>query len=404
MAFSVIVPRLGWTMEEGVFVEWLKHEGEPVRAGEMLFVLESEKAAQEIEALEGGVLRIHPDAPRPGTTVAVGTVLGCLVAPGEPAPWEVSGAAAPLAPNAEPAASPPPAPVRTAARSAVVRPADGRSRPAISPRARRLAAELGVDWSALTGSGRTGRIRERDIRTAAAAAPRPTSPRILPLTPMRKTIAERMVAGARATAPVTLTTKVDATNLVNLRDQFEEASSAEDALVPSYTDLMIKLAAEALRQHPQVNACWSDEGIVLSEAVHVAIAVDTEAGLLAPVLRDVQALTLRQVAAGARALIEQARARRLAPEQLQGGTFTITNLGMHGIDAFTPILNLPQCAILGMGRIVREPACRGRRIVPRARMVLSMTFDHRALDGGPAARFLDALRRHAEQPAPWLMP
>ncbi|HEV3007212.1 MAG TPA: 2-oxo acid dehydrogenase subunit E2, partial [Pirellulales bacterium] len=172
---------------------------------------------------------------------------------------------------------------------------------------------------------------------------------------------------------------------------------------PSFTDLIVKLAAMALRQHPSLNASWRDDGIVIWDEINIGVAVDTEAGLVAPVVRDVPSLGLRQLAAETRRLIERARARRLSAEELQGGTFTVTNLGMFGIDAFTPIVNLPECAILGIGRIVREPAVIGETIAPCDALTLSLTFDHRVVDGAPAARFLDALRQAAEQPAAWLV-
>lgn len=403
MAHRIVVPRLGWTMEEGTFVQWLKRDGEPVKAGDMLFVLDGEKAAQEVEAMDSGTLRIPPDSPQPGQTVAVGDLLGYLAEAGEAMPWEspsvsVEIRAATAAPPSSPAASTP-----TLSKPHTL----PRHGPAVSPRARRVAAELGVDWTQLAGSGRTGRIRERDVRAAAPAVQAvPSSDqgpvRIVPISPMRKVIAERMVAAAQTTAPVTLTTRADATNLVNLRNQFKTVAAA-DAVIPSYSDFILKLTALALREHPMLNANWTPDGIRMLEAIHIGIAVDTEAGLLVPVIRDVPALNLRQIAAVSRELIEQARSRQLKPEQMQGGTFTITNLGMYGVEAFTPIISLPQCAVLGLGRICREPAVLNDQIVPRDRMTLSLTFDHRVIDGGPAARFLDTLRRYVEQPGPWLM-
>ncbi|HJT77273.1 MAG TPA: 2-oxo acid dehydrogenase subunit E2, partial [Gemmataceae bacterium] len=212
------------------------------------------------------------------------------------------------------------------------------------------------------------------------------------------------VAGVTQAAPVTLTTRADAANLVNLRSQFKAAAASADEVVPTYSDLLLKLTAAALRQHPLLQGQWRDDGIFVPDHVHIALAVDTDAGLLVPVLRDVDRLTLRQVAAGSRDLIAQARAGRLTAEQMRGATFTVTNLGMYGIDAFTPILHLPQAAVLGVGRIVREPAVVGDRVEPREALTLSLTFDHRVVDGAPAARFLDALRRCVEQPAPYLLP
>jgi pyruvate dehydrogenase E2 component (dihydrolipoamide acetyltransferase) len=268
--------------------------------------------------------------------------------------------------------------------------------PAISPRARRIAHDLGIDWTRLKGTGRTGRIRERDVRAALNKESTGTD-RPQPLTPARRAIAAKMLSSLRATAPVTLTTMADATNLVTLRQRFKAESPA-----PSYTDLIVKLTAAALQEHPALNARWEDEGIVLCRGIHICFAVDTEAGLVAPVLRDVPALGVQQLAARSRGLVERARSRKLSAEEMQGGTFTVSNLGSFGIDAFTPIINHPECAILGVGRIRRQPAVIEEQIVPRDMVTLSLTFDHRIVDGAPAARFLDTLRRFIEDPAPRL--
>jgi pyruvate dehydrogenase E2 component (dihydrolipoamide acetyltransferase) len=258
-----------------------------------------------------------------------------------------------------------------------------------------VAHELNVDWTRLHGSGRTGRIRERDIR---AAVPTPARPQ--PLAPTRRAIAARMLTSVRSTAPVTLTTTADASNLVNLRRQFQ-AASAES--IPSYTDFIVKLTAVALQAHPSLNARWDEDPIVLLNDVHIGVAVDGDAGLVVPVIRDVPKLGLRQLAARSRELIEHARTRKLTADEMQGGTFTVSNLGSFGIDAFTPIINYPECAILGVGRIQRQPAVVGEQIVAREQVTLSLTFDHRIVDGAPAARFLDMLRKCIENPGPWLM-
>jgi pyruvate dehydrogenase E2 component (dihydrolipoamide acetyltransferase) len=390
MAAAITVPRRGWSMDEGTFAGWLKRDGDRVRPGEPLFVLESDKAAEEIEALDAGTLRIPPDAPGRGATVRVGQVLAYLVAEGEAAPSSCGG-------------RPMPAPVpqgRAAQESAPPAAAGPRRKRAISPRARRAAAELGVDWSGLQGSGRNGRIRERDVRAATTGRP---AGRLIPHTNIRRMIAARMVAGVTQAAPVTLTVRADAGNLVSLRQQFKEAVATGEA-VPGYTDLVLKLAAVALRQHPLLQAQWRDDGLFVPERIDIAVAVDTDAGLLAPVVRGVDTLTVRQIVAQSRDLIARARAGRLSADEMRDATFTVTNLGGLGIDAFTPILHLPQCAVLGLGRIAREPVVRDDRIVPSFVTTLSLTFDHRAVDGAPAARFLDTLRRCLEQPAPWLLP
>jgi pyruvate dehydrogenase E2 component (dihydrolipoamide acetyltransferase) len=209
-----------------------------------------------------------------------------------------------------------------------------------------------------------------------------------------------MVAGVTQAAPVTLTTRADASNLVNLRDQFKTAGET----APGYTDLILKLAATALRQHPMLRAQWREDGLYVPDRVDIALAVDTEAGLLAPVVRGADRLGLREIVEQTRQLIAHARSGRVTAEQMRDATFTVSNLGGLSIDAFTPILHLPQCAVLGVGRIVREPAVVEDKIVPRDRITLSLTFDHRVVDGAPAARFLNTLRSFVEQPAPRLLP
>jgi pyruvate dehydrogenase E2 component (dihydrolipoamide acetyltransferase) len=200
-----------------------------------------------------------------------------------------------------------------------------------------------------------------------------------------------MVAGVTQAAPVTLTTKADATALVSLR------SSSSDA--PSYLAFLIKAAALSLREHPALRSQWRDEGLFVPERVHVAFAVDAEAGLFAPVIRDADRISVKQITARCHKLAAQARDGTLSADDMRGAVFTVSNLGAYGVEAFTPIIHLPQCAVLGVGRIVREPAVVEDRVVPRERLALSLTFDHRVTDGAPAARFLDAIRGFIERPA-----
>jgi pyruvate dehydrogenase E2 component (dihydrolipoamide acetyltransferase) len=427
MAIPITIPRLGWNMEEGVFVGWLKADGATVRPGEPLFSLESEKATEEIECLDAGTLARLPQGPQPGDRLAVGTVIGYLLAAGETIPNEAERRPKSHM-GAEPVASPS---LRRLAREHGVdlaavtgtgpagritaedvtratqrrqeAPAEtSRRRPAASPRARRVARELGIDWKLLQGSGRTGRIRERDVRAAAPAGA--AEGRVVPVSSIRRTIAERMLNSLRCTAPVTLTTTADATNLVNLRGQFQAAGASGPEVIPAYTDFLVKLAAAALARHPLFNSRWEGEQIVTPAGIHIGVAVDTDAGLLVPVVRDVPSLSLREVAAQTRELTARARAGKLKAAELCGGTFTVTNLGAFGIEAFTPIINYPQCAVLGIGRIARQPAVVGEQIVARDQLTLSLTFDHRIADGAPAARFLQTLRAMIENPGPWLMP
>lgn len=373
MAIPITVPRLGWNMEQGVFVGWLKADGATVRAGDSLFTLEGDKATEDVECLDAGVLHIPLHGPRQGATVDVGAVIGYLLQPGEAVP--VTGIPSSLAPVSQ--AKPTSARSPSASTTATVR-----ESLRISPRARRAASRLGIDATRAIGTGRTGRIRERDVLALAPSND-----------PTRRVIAERMLTSHRSTAPVTLTTTVDATNLVQLRNQFK---LRHGGLAPSITDFFVKLAGLALEKHPALNSRWENERVVPCNSVHIGIAVDTDAGLLVPVLRDVPRLSLQKLSARSRDLIERARAGKLISAEMQGGTFTVTSLGSFGIDAFTPIINYPECAILGIGRIRRCPSVLDEQVVIRDQVTLSLTFDHRIVDGAPAARFLQKLSRLIE--------
>lgn len=395
MAMEITIPRLGWSMEEGMFGEWLKEDGDLVEAGDAIFTLESEKALQEVESIDGGVLRILPDGPQEGETVLVGKIIGFLLDEGEEMP-ELSddSQAAQPAGNDSPAVS---FPVSSDVRH--VKSVNGL--PTISPRAARAARELGVDWTQLSGSGRTGRIRERDVR-AAAGSSKSMQETVRPPGALRRVIAERMMQSVQNTAPVTLTIRVEATNLVGLRNQFKSAGDSES--VPALQDIVVKIAAMALQRHPELNSRWTDAGIVQPHGIHIGLAVDTEAGLVVPVVYDVEQLSLRKLTLQTCDLIGRARLRQCTEDELRGGTFTVTNLGAFGIDAFTPIINSPETAILGIGAIRREAVVlEDDRIVPRDQMTLSLTFDHRIVDGAPAARFLQTLREGIENPSAWLI-
>jgi len=385
MPIPVSVPRLGWNMEEGIFVEWLKADGDPVKPGDAVFRLEGEKATEDIECLDAGMLHIPATGPKPGDKLAVGTVIGYLLREGEVAPSiEASAPGEPQGLSPRAIEAPTTAGINPAARQANAH--------VVTPRARRLAARLGVDAAGIHGSGRNGRVRERDVASLA-------KPQAASVTNTRKAIAARMVESRTATAPVTLTSQVDATNLVNLREQFKAAGHEP---VPSYTDFLVKFAAVALQKHPALASRWTDDGIVPAPSIDIGLAVDTDAGLLVPVVRDVPGLGLREVALRSRELIDRARKGELSSRDMQGGCFTITNLGAFGIDAFTPIINPPECAILGAGRIERRPVMDGDRVVGRELVTLSLTFDHRIVDGAPAARFLQTLAACITNPAPWV--
>ncbi len=413
MAIELRVPRLGWSMDEGTFVGWLVKDGAAIKPGDLLYELEGEKATQEIESLDAGILRIPPDAPEPGTVVAVGALVGYLVTEGEPNPWEAptadqtgSGASAQM--KTQPADTAniksPAAATSAAAVTASEHP------PKASPRARRIAREMGVDWRQLHGTGKSGRIREDDVRRARPATPRaesaPTGTTHVPITQRRRTIARRMAASSAQTAPVTLTTRAVATQLVQLRAQLLATADGEAAGIPSYTDIAVKLTAAVLKRHRLLAGRWEEEHIAIpaGDAIHIGVAVDTPEGLLVPVIREVPRLSLAQLAAALRGLVERARGGTLAAADMEGGVFTVTNLGAYGIDAFTPIINLPETAILGLGAIRSEPVVRDDGTIAAGELItLSLTFDHRVVDGAEAARFLASLRSAIENPTAWLL-
>lgn len=393
MPLEITVPRLGWSMEEAIFSLWLKKDGETVAPGDPLFTLESDKATQDVEAIDAGILRLTPDSPQTGDTVKAGQRIAFLLAPGESLDSPQPTPAAAQSPSGPSTRTDPTTPAIIPVSSA---PEPGASMAvgttisaAISPRARRLAGELGIDWTQATPTGSTGRIRERDIRVLAAASQaKPTSSAPASL---RQRIAQRLVASLRESAPVTLFTTVDATALVALRSRFKSEAAASQLPPPTITDLLLQLTARALKEHPALNVRWESAGPVACEGVHIGLAVDTDAGLLVPVIHHTDRLSLTEIARRTRDLAGHARQRTLTPDQLRGGTFTLTNLGTFGIDHFTPILNPPECGILGVGRIHRRPAVVGDALVPQDQLSLSLTFDHRALDGAPAARFLQTL-------------
>ena len=418
MAFEVVMPRLGWNMEEGTISAWRKLEGESVEEGEVLFEVESDKAVQEVEALESGILRFPEGSPAVGDTVPVGTVLAYLVEQGEsvPTPADDAGPKGPIDSTASRQDSDDTSTSRNPAGDQVTsdihgvsRISDVRSRldgPAISPRARRVARELGIEFKGLKGSGRTGRIVERDVRQAARPESKQSVASLGDSPPLRAPdgraqIAAAMSASKHNTAAVTLTTEVDATDLVELRNRFRK----HEKVVPSITSILVKLVGHALLDFPSINATQGDGELRESNTVDIGVAVDTERALLVPVVREVETKPLLRIATEVDDLVQRTRNGSARPEELRGGSFTITNLGMFGIDAFTPIINLPQCAILGVGRIVPKPVVQdvdSGTIGIRQLVYLSLTFDHRIVDGAPAARFLERISQYVREPYLWL--
>jgi pyruvate dehydrogenase E2 component (dihydrolipoamide acetyltransferase) len=480
MAIEITVPRLGWSMDEGTFSQWLKQDGDDVQEGDPLFELESDKAVQPVESFDAGTLRIPANGPQPGDTVKVGQSIGYLCKPGESIPKDdvkpgSSSAEVPqdeakdFTPDTFPLVSAAPdieesngrrqadSEVRHIASPSVRRlarelgvdlqsiPTDnplgrvtqeqvlasvnlgnvnssarletpGTEGVAVSPRAGRAAARIGVSLADIVGSGSGGRVRERDVLAAAnrkrvpnsdplvtpiaerPAVAAPSGAREIKLNATRRTIASRMLAASQQTASVTLCTVAQATELTNLRGQFKAATANGGARTPSYTAMFVKLVAAALEQHPTLLGQWTDEGVLVPDGIHIAVAVDTPYGLFTPVLRDVTTMSLSDVTDGLSGLVARAHARRLSANELVGGKFTLSNLGGYRVDAFTPLLNMPQSGILGVGRISPQPTAVGGQIAVRDCVTLSLTFDHRVADGATAAALLTRICELMESP------
>jgi len=414
MATPVVVPPLGTNVDTGALVTWHKREGDSVTTGEPLFAVETDKAILDVEAPASGILR--GVSASEGDEVPALSEIAWLCAEGETPTVQSSQQPVrqvhPVHPVHQPNSQ---APVhrfaspwaRTLARErelewtilqgsgpmgAVLARDVEAARPSprspVTPLARRIAHETDADISRMTGTGHLGRITRDDVTS-------PNDPRepveTLALTGIRGRIAERMFRGAHETAPVTLTTEVDATSFVEARKCI-----VADGLRVTYNDMLLQVVSRALREHPRMNATYEGDRAVVRRETDIALAVDTDRGLLAPVVRGVQALALPEIAAATASIIERARNGQITPDELHGSTFTITNLGMFGIDAFTPIINVPECAILGVGRIKPTPWVVGDCIGIRQAMWLSLTFDHRLVDGGPAARFLHAVAQAIE--------
>jgi pyruvate dehydrogenase E2 component (dihydrolipoyllysine-residue acetyltransferase) len=389
VAVEVTMPKFGLTMHEGTIQRFFKAAGERVNAGEPLYEVETEKVLYEVEAPAAGTLAITLFDE--GATVECGAAVAVIAQPGE----DVATVAARYGKSASQTAShtspvtPPPA------ASLSARPdASARGRHTASPVARKLASELGVNLDKIEGTGPGGRITREDVERAAKSAtnvPPASHPPAAPpgdrvaLRGVRKVIAERMHQSLRASAQITITAEADVTPAT----EFRARQSREFDF--SYTDMMIHAVARALMRHPRINARLEGAEIVLSKSANVGIAVALDEGLIVPVVNRAESKSLREIALESRALGEKARAANLKLEDVAGGTFTITNLGMFGIDAFTPILNPGETGILGVGRIIEKPAVYRGEIAKRAMLWLSLTFDHRVVDGAPAAQFLQTV-------------
>jgi pyruvate dehydrogenase E2 component (dihydrolipoamide acetyltransferase) len=425
---EIIMPKMGDAMTEGKVIRWYKKAGETVKKGDPLLEIETDKVNLDLEAEQDGTL--GDVSAQEGQMVPVGGRLATILGAGEK-----SGAPAPSPAKSEPQQRrvidkkdsikhttgeyaeaiemKAPRIDRTQAQktntNVVAMPQAESSRRRSSPLARKMASSMGVSLEAIQGSGPQGRIVARDVKEfggtragGGAGAPQrpqlapagPLEEKSIPLSTMRRTIAKRL---AESTGPIPhfyLTVDYDVTNLLSLRQQLNEIEQAKI----SVNDFVIRAAALAIRHHPNVNASWGDEAIALHGQINIGVAVSTPEGLITPVVRDADQKSLIEIANEVRALAEKAKNRKLRPEEYQSSTFTISNLGAWGIEEFTAIINPPNVAILAIGAATSQPVVIDKQVVIRDRMKITMSCDHRVVDGAAGAEYLRTLRQYIEQP------
>ena len=441
MATNVVMPALGMAQETGKLLQWLKAEGEHVEKGDLLMQIETDKVTVEIESPGSGILANVTAAP--GSDVAVGQVIAILLAPGEsapPRPISPSQAITPvqsIAPQAISSTQFPISPVaaRIAAENNVdlsqIKPRGNRiekadvsayltshpqpasssvnpilreerkeqtgigGRVPASPMARRLAQARGMDIATLHGSGPGGAVIAADVPTST---PIPAHSIGEPITSVWRVMAERMTQSWTTVPHFHLVREIDASGLVEMRARITPIVEKRSGIKPTYTDLLVKLVAAALRDHPRVNANWADGTIHLNDEINVGLASAIEDGLIVPVIRGADSLSISEIAARRKDLVERANTGKLRPADITGGTFTLTNLGMYNVDAFNAIINTPQAAILAAGRIADRVVPVNGQPAVRPMLTLTLGCDHRVVDGARAARFLDDLANLMEEP------
>ena len=390
MAVKLLMPKLGLNMVEGQVTEWVKKEGDLVKKGDAIYIVETDKVTNEVEAPENG--KLVKILVKEGEVVPVRQVVGILAAEGEEVDInallaETMPGSAAVNRSAQPAAA-----EKTATPLAATQLG---GQVMASPLAKRLAAEKEINLAEIKGSGPGGRITTEDIEKAIAlkvtSSPAGELPgRMMPLAGVRKVVAERMTLSAKTIPMVTLNSELDVTAAVNYREVLKK-SGKEKSEIPGYNAIFAYLSAKALKEFPYLNASFTDKGIRLIDVVNVGVAVDTPEGLLVVVVRDTDKKSIMEVNSELNALAERALNHKSAPSDLGGSTFTITNLGMAGVDSFNPIINPPEAGILGIGRFNEKENVKDGKTQQGFSAIFSLTFDHRVIDGAPAARFLQYL-------------
>lgn len=394
---KVVMPQFYETMQTGKIIRWLKKEGEKIEKGKPILEVETEKVAVEIEAPENGILgRILA---KEGDDIPILQTIAVIATPGEES-LDIDSLSEEMGPTARveqiEEVGKPKEEVFEELEEPIVR-------VPISPVARKLAQEHGINVAKIRGSGPGGRIVKEDVMKAIEEAragvpllPEPMPAKLIPMSKMRKTIAERMSYSARTAPQVTVTAEVDMSEVAKLREKLLPNFERTIGVHMSYTDILIKIVAMALREEPIFNSRLEGDQIRLMEDINVGVAVEVEEGLIVPVVRNADKKTLVEITKSTKQLIERAKEGKLSSSEVSGGTFTITNLGSYGVGTFTPLINPPETAILGVGRIADKPVVIDGQITIRPVAFLSLSFDHRVIDGALAARFLQRLKQIIE--------
>ena len=413
MAIYIEMPKLSDTMTEGTLLKWRKNEGDKVETGDVLAEVETDKATMEMEAFDDGIL--HKQLVAPGGRVAVGSRIGLLLQKGEAPPAE--GAAIPDSPKTASAKADTisEAPAVRASAQAAAAPAASGGRVKASPLAKKIAAQKGVQLSAVSGTGPGGRIVAKDVQSAQPGArgaapagipPMPAGPDDLtiPLSGMRRVIAERLLVSKTTIPHFYLNIEVDAGPLMKFRAEANAASEVAGGAKLTVNDFVLKAVVAAAVKVPAVNASFAGDAIIQYRSVHLCVAVAVEDGLVTPVIRDAQDRTIREISETVKDLATRARGKKLKPEEYAGGTITVSNLGSYGIDSFSAIINPPQAMILAIGAIVKKPVVSAQNeIVVGQRLAIGLSADHRVVDGAVGAQYLAELRALLESPALMLL-
>jgi len=410
MPVEVILPKVGLTMTEGTIIEWKKNEGDEVNKGETLFIFETEKVTYEVPSPITGIL--GKILVKEGETVPVGTVVGYIYDSSEVGkeiqvlPKEVKNVASfsekTGTTNVDFKEKNPPKEFRKTSEI-------GEERVKATPLARKIARLHGIELSQIRGTGPHGRITAADVekfiqtrKEGYGEIPEKTEKEIeeeiRPLSGMRRVIAQKMMSAKIETAQTYMSQTVDTENLLELREILLPYIQNNFGIEVTLTDILMRVVTAAVLKHPVMNTRWTDQGILWVKRGHRGFAVSVEDGLLVPVIRNIDTLSLGEIAKKRSDLVERARTGKITPDEIKGSTFTISNLGMYGVEWFTANLNVPESAILAVGAIRKQPVARGEEIIVRPVMTITLTYDHRVIDGAEAARFMGTLKSFIEHP------